>query len=99
MLRRIALLAGLIFVVSLTTQAQDTYKVEVFGGYSYLRFDNSPSFNQNGWEVSGQYKFAPWLGALADFFGAIMVTARTRLTFCSGPKYRGRRASRHLGTY
>ena len=69
MLRKIALLCGLIFVFSLAAHAQDSDKVEVFGGYSYLRFDNSPSFNQNGWEVSGQYKFQPWLGAVADFSG------------------------------
>jgi hypothetical protein len=69
MLRKLALLCGLILVFSFTAHAQDSDKVEVFGGYSYLRFDNSPSFNQNGWELSGQYKFAPWLGALADFSG------------------------------
>src|ERR1700735_844737 len=69
MLRELALLFGLILVFSFAAHAQDSDKVEVFGGYSYLRFDNSPSFNQNGWEISGQYKFAPWLGALADFSG------------------------------
>lgn len=69
MLKKFALLCGLVFLVSLTAHAQDSDKVEVFGGYSYLRFDNSPSFNQNGWEFSGQYKFKPWLGAVADFSG------------------------------
>jgi opacity protein-like surface antigen len=86
MLRRMALLAGLIFLVSLTAHAQDSdNKVEVFGGYSYLRFDNSPSFNQNGWEVSGQYKFAPWLGALADFSGDYGKSTNTTY-FLFGPQ-------------
>jgi len=70
MLRRLSLLLGLVFLVSLTplaTHAQD--KVEVFGGYSYMRFNNSPSFNLNGWEFSGQYKLSDWLGAVADFDG------------------------------
>ena len=69
MFRKLSLLCGLIFLISLTAHAQDSDKVELYGGYSYLRFDNSPSFNQNGWEVSGEYKFSSWLGARADFSG------------------------------
>jgi hypothetical protein len=67
MLRKLAFLLGLIFVVSFSAKAQD--KVELFGGYTYMRVDNSPSFNTNGWEFSGQYKFNDWLGAVADFDG------------------------------
>ncbi len=48
-------------------QAQD--KVEVFGGYSYQRVGNNPSFNQNGWELAGQYKLAGFLGLVGDFDG------------------------------
>ena len=62
MLRKTLLLLGLCALSSLSLQAQD--KAEVFGGFSYLRFSSS---NLNGWEVSGQYKFADWLGAVADF--------------------------------
>jgi len=70
MVRRLSLWFGLFFLVSLSARAQGLEnKVELFGGYSYLRFDNSPSFNQNGWEFSGQYKFKDWLGAVADFSG------------------------------
>jgi opacity protein-like surface antigen len=67
MLRKLALLLGVFFLVSISAKAQD--KVELFGGYSYLRLDNSPSFNLNGWEFSGQYKFTDWLGAVTDFDG------------------------------
>jgi len=69
MFRKLLLVCGFIFLASLTAHAQDSDKVELYGGYSYLRFDNSPSFNQNGWELSGEYKFAFWLGARADFSG------------------------------
>jgi outer membrane protein with beta-barrel domain len=85
MLRKIALICGLIFVFSFAAHAQDSDKVEVFGGYSYLRFDNSPSFNQNGWEVSGQYKFRPWLGAVADFSGDYGKSTHTTY-FMFGPQ-------------
>lgn len=78
--RRILLLLGLALVVlltPLTTHAQD--KIELFGGYSYMRFDATPLLNPtssasafnffNGWEASGQYKFRDWLGAVADIDG------------------------------
>jgi hypothetical protein len=64
MARKLVILLGLIFLMSLTARAQD--KGEWFGGYSYERFRTSPSRNLNGWEISGQYKFAAWLGGIAD---------------------------------
>ncbi|MGA8144421.1 MAG: hypothetical protein WB987_11080 [Candidatus Acidiferrales bacterium] len=67
MVRKLSLLLGLLFFVSFTAHAQD--KAEVFGGYSYMHNDNSPGGNLNGWELSGQYKFTGWLGAVADFDG------------------------------
>src|SRR5215469_9320535 len=67
MLRRQSFLLGLLFLLSFSTKAQD--QVELFGGYSYMRTDNSPSANLNGFEFSGQYKFTDWLGAVADFDG------------------------------
>jgi hypothetical protein len=75
MVRRLSLLMGLfaaLFFVSLPVRAQESDKVEVFGGYSYLRFNpNGPnnSTNLNGWELSGQYNFAPWIGGVGDFSG------------------------------
>lgn len=77
MVRRWMLLLGSVFLVSLwplPAHAQD--KIELFGGYSYMRVDASPSaspgtssFSLNGFELSGQYKFRDWLGAVADFDG------------------------------
>lgn len=78
MARKSWLLLGLVSLASLfplATHAQD--KVEFFGGYSYMRVDANPllnpsgssSFNANGWELAGQYKFFDWLGAVADVDG------------------------------
>ena len=67
MARKIGLLFGVLLIASIPARAQD--KVEVFGGYSYMRFHSSPAANLNGWEVSGQYKFTGWLGGLADLDG------------------------------
>ena len=67
MVRTIGLLLGILFVASLPASAQD--KVEVFGGYTYMRFRPSPDVNLNGWEASVQYKFRDWIGGVADFDG------------------------------
>jgi hypothetical protein len=67
MVRKMGLLLAILIVASLSARAQD--KVEVFGGYSYMRFRSSPDLNLNGWEVSGQYKFTDWLGGVADLDG------------------------------
>jgi len=67
MVRKLGLLIGVFLIVSIPAPAQD--KVEIFGGYSYMRFNSSPGANLNGWEISGQYKFTDWLGGVADLDG------------------------------
>ena len=67
MARKLGLLFGVLLLASIPTAAQE--KVEVFGGYSYMRFSTSPGTNLNGWEISGQYKFTDWLGGVADLDG------------------------------
>src|SRR5271154_7561877 len=88
MVRKVALLVGLLFLVSLGTgsraSAQD--KVELYGGYSYFHLQNSPGANNlNGFIFSGEYKFAPWFGAVgevaADYGGGSSVT-----TYLVGPQ-------------
>ena len=81
MVRKGLLLFGLCALSSLSAQAQDEDKVELFGGYSYMRFHST---NLNGWEVAGQYKFLDWLGGVADvdghygsFSGIVHVSLRT----------------------
>jgi hypothetical protein len=64
MARKLTVLLGLIFLISLTAHAQDG--VEIFGGYSYERFGSSPASNLSGAEFSGQYKFTSWIGVVGD---------------------------------
>lgn len=81
-LLKLFVLACLFVGMTRTSKAQD--KFEVFGGYSYLRASievgqfgpvGSPPTriaqhaNLNGWELSGQYKFLPFVGAIVDFDG------------------------------
>jgi len=87
MLRKLSFVFGLFFLVSLGAQAQD--KVELFGGYSYFRLDNSPSTNLNGWALSGQYKITDWFGGVADFsgdYGNIAGVGTSIHTFLFGPQ-------------
>jgi hypothetical protein len=72
MVRKLSLLAALLFLVSLAVapraSAQD--KVELYGGYSYFHLQNSPGANNlNGFIVSGEYKFAPWFGVVGELAG------------------------------
>jgi hypothetical protein len=88
MFRRFFLLLGLVLLASIPAKAQALGlgdKVEVFGGFSYMRVDASPSFNAAGWEFSGEYKPASWIGGVADFSGDY--GSNTSLhTFLFGPQ-------------
>src|SRR6267378_2757744 len=87
MTRKLLLAIGLCFLASFSAQAQE--KAEVFGGYSYLRFHNSPSGNLNGWEVAAQYKFTDWLGGVADFdghYGSLNGIGTSTYTYLFGPQ-------------
>jgi hypothetical protein len=86
MLRKV-LLFGLGALVSFSVRAQD--KAELFGGYSYLHLNSSTSTNLNGWEISGQYKFRDWLGAVADVdghYGSIASIGASTYTYLFGPQ-------------
>lgn len=85
MLRKTLLLLGLCALSSLSVHAQDE-KVEVFGGFSYMRFESS---NLNGFEISGQYKLNDWLGGVADFsghYGSISGIGTSTYTYLFGPQ-------------
>jgi hypothetical protein len=86
MLRRLSLLLGLILCVSFCAAAQGLGdKVELTGGYSYMRFDSSPSTHMDGWNLAGQYKFSDWFGGVADFSGEYGSGASVH-TFLFGPQ-------------
>ena len=56
-----------------SAKAQDESKIDLFAGYSYVRANPSTtgasSFSLNGGSASIDYKFKPWLSAVADFGG------------------------------
>jgi hypothetical protein len=86
MLRKLSLVAVFFLAVALSAHAQGIRdKVELFGGYSYMRLDSSPYTNLNGWELSGQYKVAKWLGGVADLDGTYGSGASVH-TFLFGPQ-------------
>jgi len=95
MVRKLALFLGVSAVVLLfasrPAQAQD--RGEVYAGYSYMRFNpgnGTDGNNLNGFDISGQYKFAPWIGAVADFggeYGTVAgVSGSSVNTFLFGPQ-------------
>src|SRR5258708_2982506 len=85
--RKLLFLLGMIFLMSLTARAQD--KVELFGGYSFERYNSPPSVNLNGWEVSGQYKFVNFLGVVGDLdahYGSPSQVDFRAVSFMAGPQ-------------
>ena len=85
MLWKTLLVLGLCALSSLSVQAQDE-KVDLFGGYSYMRFQSS---NLNGWEIAGQYKVRDWLGGVADVnghYGSINGIGTSTYTYLFGPQ-------------
>ncbi|MHB8540814.1 MAG: outer membrane beta-barrel protein, partial [Candidatus Acidiferrales bacterium] len=63
-------LVVLLISFALPAVAQNTPKLEVFGGYQYLHFDLSGgTLNMNGFDASATYNFNRWLGMTADVGG------------------------------
>jgi hypothetical protein len=105
LLLKLFALFGTVLFVAATSRAQD--KVELFGGYSYLRASirvgeatsagpgilfataTTAHANLNGWELSGQYKVLPFLGAVANFngtYGTLDGAGTREHTFLVGPQ-------------
>jgi hypothetical protein len=68
-------------LLSFPLLAQDSPKLEVFGGYQYLRLNNfnngtgggtgtGPNINANGWDTSVTGYFSKYLGVTGDFSGS-----------------------------
>jgi hypothetical protein len=84
---KLTVLAALAILISIPAHAQD--RVELFGGYSYERYNGSPSSNLNGFELSGQYKFISVLGLVADIdahFGSPRGVDTKTLNVMFGPQ-------------
>ncbi len=70
---RRAIMAGILLLFGSAVYAQDTPKVEVFGEYSYLRFNPTLSYLKNrsfnGGGGGGQFNFNKYLGIKGEFMG------------------------------
>jgi len=85
MLRNLLLMFGLLVLAAMALPARAQDQAELFGGFSYLRFNSPPGVNQNGWQLGGQYKFRDWVGGVADFAGNYGSGAST-YTYLFGPQ-------------
>lgn len=95
-MKRWALLCGAVLLFAGIASAQD--KVELFGGYSYVRadqnlFGTTSSLNFNGGSGSAAYNLLPWVGIVADFggyhwngSGVYAGTDGTAVSYMFGPK-------------
>jgi outer membrane immunogenic protein len=72
-LRMVVSVFAFICLCSGIAQAQETPKVDVFAGYSYVRDNPGPtsgdSFSLNGGSASVTYHIKDWVSAVADFGG------------------------------
>jgi hypothetical protein len=70
--------------------AQQAPRLEVFGGYSYVRVsDSGNSANTNGWEATAALNFNRFVGVAADFGGSYWKENSVNVnqtTFLAGPQ-------------
>lgn len=70
-MRKLFFMAAIMAILlPFAAQAQDAPRVEIFGGYSYLRADdNTDGIDLHGWNASGAINYKKWGGVVADFSG------------------------------
>ncbi len=71
--RMVVSLLGFLSLCGGIAHAQETPKIDVFAGYSYIRDNPGPtsgdSFSLNGGNASVTYHIKDWIGGVADFGG------------------------------
>ncbi len=83
------MVAAILVCCGLSGFAQDTPKVDLFGGYSYLRGGPGfglPSGNASGWEAALTYNWNNWLSLKADIDGHYCCE-QTMHNFLFGPQF------------
>jgi opacity protein-like surface antigen len=101
-MKRWALLCGAMLLSAAAASAQDTPKVEVFGGYSYVHVSvTGTNFtgNLNGGSASVAFNPTSWLGIVGDF-GGYQGSVSSSGSGASGQLYTymfGPKTSFHLG--
>ena len=69
-MKKLACLLGLFLLVGFNASAQTSSKVDVFGGYSYLRYNfggGAPSFNFNGGIGSVAFNLTDHIAGVGEF--------------------------------
>lgn len=96
MMRKVAFFA-LVLVSAVSLSAQETPKVEVFGGYSHLIADlNDTSFNLDGFHISAAENMNSWFGGVLDFstqFGKRNGLNVNAQSIMYGPRFAYRKSS------
>ena len=104
-MRKLCVVVGMLLLVSFSAAAQDTPQGELFGGYSFQRFNPGGGFtggNLNGWMASLTGNVNSWFGVTAEFagnygkdrFGAATTIETNHHTFMFGPRF-SYRANEH----
>lgn len=90
------LLSGMLLLGARIASAQETARVDIFGGYTYLHGNvvvTGQGINQNGASGSASYNLNKWFGLAFDFGGTydgkVAGTARslTLTTYLFGPRF------------
>jgi hypothetical protein len=95
-MRTTLVLAGLLALLPCSTVAQEAPKVEVFGGYSYIRANPKGGFvgsNGSGWNASAAWNLSSRWGLKADASGYYCCSGNGEKehNFLFGPQYNFRR--------
>ena len=91
-MKKLACLLGLLLVVGFSASAQDMNKVDIFGGYSYLRFNpgsGAPGINMNGGAGSLAYNLTDHVAGVAEFggnHGSVDGVGVNSFSYLFGPK-------------
>jgi hypothetical protein len=86
-MRKIFIVMAFIFLSAGSAKAQ----VELFGGYSFERFNQTGlNANQNGWDVSLNYKVVKVAGIVGDFsrtYGSPSIGSTNLQSYLFGPQF------------
>jgi hypothetical protein len=88
MLHRLAILAALVLLFSISARAQD--RIQLYGGFSFEKTGATPERNLSGWELAGSYKVAPWVSIKVDLdahYGLPSTLDNRTLDLLAGPQF------------
>ena len=72
-MRKVFVASLFVLAMSLSVFAQSSSRMDVFGGYSYVRFNpgqGATAINNNGWESTATFNLNQKIGIAADFNGS-----------------------------